>query len=145
MARFGKIEQEAERRAKAAIADAMAQAENVVALADAKARQRIDEYHRRMQELARWSRDVAYRSEQGDEANDGRRSGDGAMRTDPHGCREAIAMTAYYKAERRSFAPGREVDDWLAAEKEVLARAPIDAPPGQSTFTPRSQIALDDN
>lgn len=29
-----------------------------------------------------------------------------------------IAVAAYYKAERRGFAPGRELDDWLTAEAE---------------------------
>lgn len=33
-----------------------------------------------------------------------------------------IAECAYYKAERRGFAPGFELDDWLAAESEILAR-----------------------
>lgn len=32
-----------------------------------------------------------------------------------------IAEAAYYKAERRDFAPGHETDDWLIAEKEILA------------------------
>jgi hypothetical protein len=30
-----------------------------------------------------------------------------------------IAEAAYWRAERRGFAGGRELDDWLAAEKEV--------------------------
>ena len=30
-----------------------------------------------------------------------------------------IAVAAYHKAEKRNFAPGHEVDDWLAAEREV--------------------------
>jgi hypothetical protein len=29
---------------------------------------------------------------------------------------------AYYRAERRGFAPGGELQDWLEAEAEVLAR-----------------------
>lgn len=29
-----------------------------------------------------------------------------------------IAVAAYYIAERRGFAPGCELDDWLAAEAE---------------------------
>ena len=34
--------------------------------------------------------------------------------------REArIAERAYWRAERRGFAPGGEIDDWLAAEREV--------------------------
>jgi hypothetical protein len=30
-----------------------------------------------------------------------------------------IAEAAYYKAERRGFAPGQELDDWNAAADEV--------------------------
>jgi hypothetical protein len=43
----------------------------------------------------------------------------------PHGpSRESmIAEAAYYRAERRGFAPGRELDDWLAAEREIDAPA----------------------
>ena len=29
-----------------------------------------------------------------------------------------IQVAAYYKAQARGFAPGYELDDWLAAEKE---------------------------
>lgn len=32
-----------------------------------------------------------------------------------------IAQAAYLRAERRGFAPGGEVDDWLAAEAEFLS------------------------
>jgi hypothetical protein len=32
---------------------------------------------------------------------------------------QMISAAAYYRAERRGFAPGGEVDDWLAAEREV--------------------------
>ena len=31
-----------------------------------------------------------------------------------------IAELAYYKAERRSFEPGHELEDWLEAEQEYL-------------------------
>ncbi len=31
-----------------------------------------------------------------------------------------IAVAAYYKAERRAFIPGHDLDDWLGAEQEVL-------------------------
>jgi Protein of unknown function (DUF2934) len=34
--------------------------------------------------------------------------------------REArIAEAAYWRAERRGFTPGRELDDWLEAEREI--------------------------
>lgn len=32
-----------------------------------------------------------------------------------------IAEAAYYRAEQRGFAPGRELEDWLAAEIDVEA------------------------
>ncbi len=32
---------------------------------------------------------------------------------------EQIAHAAYYRAERRGFAPGGELEDWLAAEREI--------------------------
>jgi hypothetical protein len=41
-----------------------------------------------------------------------------------------IAQAAYFRAEKRGFAPGHENEDWLAAESEVdaqLMRA--DSPP----------------
>jgi hypothetical protein len=33
--------------------------------------------------------------------------------------RAAIRLHAYYRAERRGFAPGHELEDWLAAERQV--------------------------
>lgn len=33
--------------------------------------------------------------------------------------RQRIAEAAYYRAEKRGFAPGRELDDWFAAEAEI--------------------------
>ena len=35
---------------------------------------------------------------------------------------ENIAIVAYYKAERRGFANSGELEDWLAAEREVDER-----------------------
>jgi hypothetical protein len=34
----------------------------------------------------------------------------------------SIAEAAYFIAERRGFAPGHELEDWLQAENEVDAR-----------------------
>jgi hypothetical protein len=34
---------------------------------------------------------------------------------------ERIAKAAYQRAQQRAFAPGGEVDDWLAAERELDA------------------------
>lgn len=33
-----------------------------------------------------------------------------------------IAEAAYYRAQSRGFEPGGEMQDWLAAESEILAR-----------------------
>jgi hypothetical protein len=33
--------------------------------------------------------------------------------------RTLIALAAYFRAERRGFTPGQELDDWLAAESEI--------------------------
>jgi len=39
---------------------------------------------------------------------------------DPSSSRETlIATAAYYRAERRGFSPGNELEDWLAAERDV--------------------------
>ena len=35
--------------------------------------------------------------------------------------RGMIAMAAYYRAVERHFAPGYELDDWLAAERQIYA------------------------
>jgi hypothetical protein len=33
--------------------------------------------------------------------------------------RVLIAQAAYFRAEKRGFSPGQELDDWLAAESEI--------------------------
>ncbi len=51
--------------------------------------------------------------------------GRGAARALPcyHEDRHAsIAEAAYFRAELRGFAPGHELEDWLAAEEEVDQR-----------------------
>lgn len=37
-------------------------------------------------------------------------------------CERIIAIEAYFRAERRGFEPGHELEDWCAAEAEVLRR-----------------------
>jgi hypothetical protein len=34
-----------------------------------------------------------------------------------------IAIAAYYRAERRGFIPGGELEDWLAAEREIVEQS----------------------
>jgi hypothetical protein len=34
--------------------------------------------------------------------------------------RKMISVNAYYRAEKRGFEPGYELDDWLEAEQEII-------------------------
>lgn len=46
-----------------------------------------------------------------------------------------IAQAAYFRAERRGFQPGHELEDWVSAEKEVdrlVAGMKADSPHGGS-------------
>jgi hypothetical protein len=43
---------------------------------------------------------------------------------------EQIAVVAFLRSEARGFAPGNEIDDWLAAEREIDTR-PGDHSAGQ--------------
>ncbi len=51
--------------------------------------------------------------------------------------RGRIAVAAYLRGERRGFAPGGEVEDWLVAEKEIdallLAGREASAPSGRAS------------
>ena len=44
-----------------------------------------------------------------------------------------IAVAAYYRAEKRGFGPGAELEDWLDAEAEIVRLLSADKPdcPGQ--------------
>ena len=33
--------------------------------------------------------------------------------------REMVAVNAYYRAEKRGFEPGHDLDDWYEAEREI--------------------------
>jgi len=44
------------------------------------------------------------------------------MRPTPEELQRWIAEAAYYRAERRGFEPGYEIEDWLAAEAETRER-----------------------
>ena len=55
--------------------------------------------------------------DQAEEAWAGVRDDDG-LAGSPDERHRRIAVAAYYRAERRGFAPGGEQDDWLEAERE---------------------------
>lgn len=40
----------------------------------------------------------------------------------PDELRKLIAEAAYYRAKKRGFAPGHELEDWIQAEAEVMDR-----------------------
>ncbi len=47
-----------------------------------------------------------------------------AKRASPEANRQAMVRTAaYFRAQQRGFAPGHDLDDWLAAEAEVAGLA----------------------
>jgi hypothetical protein len=46
----------------------------------------------------------------------------GATNVDPNLRRQMVAAAAYFIAERRGFAPGHELEDWVAAEAAVDSR-----------------------
>ena len=48
---------------------------------------------------------------------------------------ELIAVAAYFRAEKRNFSPGGEIDDWLAAEREIDAAEPA---AGKATPVPHN-------
>lgn len=45
----------------------------------------------------------------------------GTQRVPPEQRQQFIAQAAYFIAERRGFAPGNELEDWLQAEAEIEA------------------------
>jgi hypothetical protein len=47
---------------------------------------------------------------------------------DPARRRALIAEAAFFRAERRGFAPGYETEDWLAAEVEVDTALTVGVP-----------------
>ena len=42
--------------------------------------------------------------------------------------RASVAEAAYYRAERRGFAPGMETEDWLGAERDIEHLLPLSGP-----------------
>ena len=55
---------------------------------------------------------------------------------------QRTAVAAFYRAEARGFAPGRELDDWLAAERALEATDTAGRPGSQSLDTAVTPSAL---
>lgn len=52
---------------------------------------------------------------------DARKADHPGLRPDADMQRALIAEAAYYRAEKRDFAPGNERQDWFEAEAEIMA------------------------
>ncbi len=122
-ARAKVIVEEAVARAEVSAEEAVARAEAVRARAEARVKALIAEYYRRMQEHACRTPGMAYTPTLSGGENNITEQFDRALprRITPDGFREVVSVLAYYKAEQRGFGPGRETDDWLEAEQELLA------------------------
>jgi len=59
-----------------------------------------------------------------------RSNGEGSATISPEERLQLVTLGAYYRAETRGFAPGRELEDWLEAESEIDAylRASYESP-----------------
>ncbi len=53
------------------------------------------------------------------QASSSKTSRSGAAKIDPSELYNWIAVAAYYRAEKRGFAPGGEMQDWIEAEAEI--------------------------
>ena len=65
---------------------------------------------------------------------------DGSQR-DPAERQEEIAVAAYYKAERRGFEAGGEVDDWLEAERQIDGQGTEKGPRGEAAAQQPDEVA----
>lgn len=54
---------------------------------------------------------------------------DGAAFLEPAERRALIAEAAYFRAERRGFEPGHELEDWVAAESDIEHLVPLPGAP----------------
>ncbi len=55
-------------------------------------------------------------------------------RSDAEQRHRRISEAAYYRSQRRGFAPGREQDDWLEAERDVDRGTPTNKQPEENDF-----------
>jgi hypothetical protein len=49
-------------------------------------------------------------------------TGETRVDVSPEELRKLISEAAYYRAKRRGFEPGHELEDWVQAEAEVMSR-----------------------
>lgn len=46
----------------------------------------------------------------------------------PEEIAEWIAVAAYYKASEHGFTPGKELEDWITAEREIASKLNLGVP-----------------
>ncbi len=87
--------------------------------------------------------DSVQRSDPSDDKSDASPSGPGitprdnaALSPELH---SRIAARAYELASRRGFGPGREIEDWLEAERQIVFGPPRNTPPDNPYGTVRTQ------
>ncbi len=122
-ARAKALVEAAEARAELVVEEAVARAEAVGTRAEARINALIAEYYRRMQEHVGRTPGMALAPTLSSGENGTIQQSDRLPppRMNPDLLREVVSVLAYYKAERRGFGPGRETDDWLEAERELVA------------------------
>jgi hypothetical protein len=49
-------------------------------------------------------------------------TGEGRADISPDELRKLVSEAAYYRAKKRGFTPGHELEDWIQAEAEVIRR-----------------------
>jgi hypothetical protein len=127
MSEHEQTKQQAEARAAASREDAEARAFALAARAEARVKALIDKQDRRMQRPSRPLPEVDLKPPL---ARLEKTAKDYITQHLPatQEFREVVSIRAYYRAERRDFAPGREGADWAQAEQEVLDVSPFGNP-----------------
>lgn len=116
---------EGETRARLALEEGESRAEALISETEARVQALIAETYRKMRELAHRKPGAAHtpRGYDGGTVGAEPTAEPPSPRADPVPSHLAVAVRAYYKAERRGFEPGRETADWLEAERELMAPA----------------------
>lgn len=114
---------EGEARAKAAIVESEARADAMIVRAEARVKELLAEHYQRLQELACRMPTMVFTPTLSDWENIVAEQIDRPLPppVGPDLFRKVVSVIAYYKAEQRGFGPGQETDDWLEAERELLA------------------------
>jgi regulator of protease activity HflC (stomatin/prohibitin superfamily) len=130
MARTKAAMAEGEERAKLAIEEGEARAQGVIARADARLNELLAAHYERMKKLANHKPTMARSKFPSALEHSVTERIERCFPTQANLnlFRKEISILAYYKAEQRGFGQGHETDDWLEAERELLAASPFTNP-----------------